>query len=87
MFAARFARKAAAQHTDTESICDWGNMPEKVFAKEFQIPAEFPEILRGLTREVLRAQPADINKFAFEYFRKMKEEQSLTQSLTSDDNY
>lgn len=62
-------------------------MPEKVFAKEFQIPAEFPEILRGLTREVLRAQPADINKFAFEYFRKMKEEQSLTQSLTSDDNY
>lgn len=61
-------------------------MPEKVFAKEFEIPNAFPEILRGLTREVLRAQPADINKFAFEYFKKMKEEAALT-TATADDNY
>jgi len=38
------------------------------YSKEFNIPPEFPDILRGLTREVLRQQPKDINKFAVSLF-------------------
>ena len=34
----------------------------------FSIPDGFPEILKGFTREALRAQPEDINQFAAEYF-------------------
>ena len=33
------------------------------YSKEFSIPPEFPDILRDLTREILRSQPKDINKF------------------------
>ena len=33
------------------------------YSKEFQLPADLPTILRDLTREILRSQPADINKF------------------------
>jgi len=55
-------------------------MPEGIkYAKDFQIPAEFPEILRNLTREILRDQPKDINKYAMEYFEKLKTERSLAQ--------
>lgn len=54
------------------------------FSKEFVIPPDFPEILRGLTREVLRSQPKDINAFAYEYFKRMKEDIALTQA-TGDD--
>ena len=40
------------------------SMPEGIkYAKDFQIPADFPEVLRNLTREVLRDQPKDINKY------------------------
>ena len=40
------------------------NMPEGIkYAKDFQIPADFPEVLRNLTREILRDQPKDINKY------------------------
>ena len=53
-------------------------MPEGIkYAKDFKIPAEFPEILRNLTREILRDQPKDINKYACEYFEKLKQERSL----------
>lgn len=38
------------------------------FAKQFQIPPEFPDILKDFTREVLRNQPANINEFAAKYF-------------------
>lgn len=38
------------------------------FAKQFQIPPEFPDILKEFTREVLRNQPADIVEFAAKYF-------------------
>jgi len=38
------------------------------YSKEFKVPPGFDEILRGLTREILRNQPEDINKFAYEYF-------------------
>ena len=33
------------------------------YSKEFEIPADFPEVLRDLTREVLRENPSDVNKF------------------------
>ncbi|KAJ3028258.1 UNVERIFIED_CONTAM: hypothetical protein HDU68_002065 [Siphonaria sp. JEL0065] len=35
---------------------------------EFAVPAEFPEILKDLNREVLRAQPKDIYQFCATYF-------------------
>jgi len=38
------------------------------YSKEFKIPEGFDEVLRNLTREILRNQPEDINKFALEYF-------------------
>jgi Regulatory subunit of type II PKA R-subunit len=38
------------------------------YAQDFKVPEELPEILRRLTREILRSQPADINKFASEHF-------------------
>jgi len=38
------------------------------FAKNFQIPPEYPDILKDFTREVLRNQPANINEFAAKYF-------------------
>jgi hypothetical protein len=55
-------------------------MPEGIkYAKDFQVPSEFPEILRSLTREILRDQPKDINKYAMEYFEKLKQARSLEQ--------
>lgn len=33
------------------------------YSKEFQVPPDFPNILRDLTREILRDQPTDINKY------------------------
>ncbi|CAG9330368.1 unnamed protein product [Blepharisma stoltei] len=39
------------------------------YLQQFPIPPEFPNILRDLTREILRLQPQDIIKFAAEYFK------------------
>ncbi len=33
------------------------------YALSFNVPPEFADILRDLTKEILRAQPKDINKF------------------------
>lgn len=33
------------------------------YSKEFKVPQGFDEVLRNLTREILRHQPEDINKF------------------------
>ena len=33
------------------------------YAQDFVVPPEFADILRDLTREILRSQPKDINKF------------------------
>lgn len=33
------------------------------YSKEFKVPEGFDEVLRNLTREILRSQPEDINKF------------------------
>lgn len=38
------------------------------FAKQFHVPAEFPDILKDFAREVLRNQPININEFAAKYF-------------------
>jgi Ca2+-binding EF-hand superfamily protein len=38
------------------------------FAKQYQIPPEFPEVLKDFAREVLRNQPSNINEFAAKYF-------------------
>lgn len=40
------------------------------FAKQFQIPPEFPEILKEFAREVLRAQPNDVYEFGTKYFER-----------------
>ncbi|KAJ3113224.1 hypothetical protein HK100_002055 [Physocladia obscura] len=42
---------------------------------EFAVPAEFPEILKDLNREVLRAQPKDIYQFCATYFHNKLAEQ------------
>lgn len=33
------------------------------YAKDFAVPPEFPDVLSNLTREILRLQPQDIDKF------------------------
>lgn len=33
------------------------------YSQEFKVPSGFDEVLRNLTREILRSQPQDINKF------------------------
>lgn len=33
------------------------------YSKDFEVPADFPEILRNLTREILRENPTNIDKF------------------------
>lgn len=38
------------------------------FAKQFQIPPEFPDILKEFTREILRNQPGNIIEFGTKYF-------------------
>ena len=38
---------------------------------KFRIPNGFNLILEGLTREVLRYQPENINEFALQYFKDM----------------
>ncbi|KAJ3071043.1 hypothetical protein HDU98_005894 [Podochytrium sp. JEL0797] len=42
---------------------------------EFAVPAEFPEILKDLNREVLRSQPKDIYQFCATYFHNKLSEQ------------
>ena len=61
-------------------------MPEGIkYAKDFKIPTEFPEVLRNLTREILRDQPKDINKYSPEYFEKLKRDANLAN--VTDENY
>lgn len=48
------------------------------FAKQYQIPPEFPDILKDLAREVLRNQPENIYAFAAKYF------ECLSQGLPPD---
>ena len=46
--------------------------PQMQFVQDIEYPKEFPPILMDLSREVLRAQPRDINKFCLEYFQQLK---------------
>lgn len=45
-------------------------MPSK-YGKQFAVPKEFPSVLKAFTREVLRAQPADIYEFGAQYFTEL----------------
>jgi hypothetical protein len=40
-----------------------GNQSAVKYSKDFEVPADFPEILRNLTREILRENPTNIEKF------------------------
>ncbi|KAI9333542.1 cyclic nucleotide-binding-like protein [Zopfochytrium polystomum] len=48
---------------------------EKFKPDQFTVPANFPEILKDLNREVLRSQPKDIYQFCATYFHKKLAEQ------------
>ncbi len=50
------------------------------YSQDVAVPPEFPELLRGLTREILRAQPTDINKFAYEYFATELRKRAMNQT-------
>ena len=39
------------------------------YLQEYPIPADFPHVLRDLTREILRLQPQNIVEFSAKYFR------------------
>lgn len=43
------------------------------YQKPLTIPAAFPELLKGFTREVLRAQPDNIYEFAAQHFQHLLE--------------
>jgi len=38
------------------------------YGKDFQVPQDFPSVLKAFTREVLRCQPEDIYEFGANYF-------------------
>eukprot|EP01033_Poteriospumella_lacustris_P012865 gene12865-9197_t len=50
------------------------------YSKDFKIPEGFDEVLRNLTREILRSQPEDINKFAYEYFTNEVQARALNEA-------
>jgi hypothetical protein len=37
------------------------------YSKDFEVPVDFPDILRNLTREILRENPQNIEKFGKSY--------------------
>eukprot|EP00998_Keelungia_sp_KM082_P007045 NODE_3260_length_920_cov_44.786885_g3239_i0.p1 GENE.NODE_3260_length_920_cov_44.786885_g3239_i0~~NODE_3260_length_920_cov_44.786885_g3239_i0.p1 ORF type:complete len:262 (-),score=51.26 NODE_3260_length_920_cov_44.786885_g3239_i0:66-851(-) len=41
------------------------------FQKKFTLPPDFNNVVKELTREILRDQPADINAYAANYFKKL----------------
>ena len=45
-------------------------MTDKFNPEQFAVPLGFPEILKDLNREILRAQPKDIYQFCANYFAK-----------------
>jgi len=45
-------------------------VPSK-YGKSYSVPTEFPSLLKAFTREVLRAQPADIYEFGAQYFSEL----------------
>eukprot|EP00891_Asterochloris_glomerata_P006962 jgi/Astpho2/6962/Aster-x0296 len=44
------------------------------YQREYDIPQEFPAVLKGFAREVLRAQPDNIYEFGARYFQELKEQ-------------
>jgi len=53
---------------------------------QLKVPAEFPEILKSLSREILRSQPTDIYQFCYTYFAtKIGERQKRTPTDKKED--
>ncbi|KAI8910536.1 hypothetical protein PhCBS80983_g02664 [Powellomyces hirtus] len=50
-------------------------MSERFNPDQFTVPADFPEILKDLNKEILRSQPHDIFQFCSNYFQRKLEEQ------------
>lgn len=46
----------------------------------FPVPASFPELIKGFTRELLRDQPADIYEYGFEFFLAMEQVSYFSES-------
>jgi len=57
-------------------------MPSK-YGKGYKVPSEFPSLLKAFTREVLRAQPADIYEFGAEYFSELLAQSEAAQNEQS----
>ena len=38
------------------------------YVQEFKVPDGFPEILRDFTRELLRDQPTEMERYGYNYF-------------------
>lgn len=39
--------------------------------KQFQVPKDFPSVLKAFTREILRSQPTDVYQFGADYFNEI----------------
>lgn len=47
--------------------------------QKFQVPREFPSVLKAFTREILRSQPSDVYQFGVDYFNEILEQQAEAQ--------
>jgi hypothetical protein len=59
-------------------------MADKFNPEQFSVPSGFPEILKDLNREILRAQPKDIYQFCAAYFSKKLTEQRTKPADTTE---
>ena len=41
------------------------------YGKDFQVPKDFPSVLKAFTREVLRSQPTNVYEFGAAYFQQL----------------
>ena len=41
------------------------------YGQDFQIPKDFPSVVKAFTREVLRSQPENIYEFGEQYFQNL----------------
>ncbi|GMI38556.1 hypothetical protein TrCOL_g1718 [Triparma columacea] len=47
------------------------------YAKSFEMPKDFPDLLRAFSKEVLRDSPKDVYSYAHEYFMNKLEEKAI----------
>jgi len=48
--------------------------PMTKYGKDFEVPKDFPSVLKAFTREVLRSQPANVYEFGAAYFSQLLQE-------------